>query len=93
MSDQPDHTRAAIHSLGRALAEHSIRLPEDVLEAIVGYTQGMLIGLLCWPCLQEKRPEADVRGWEWRAVTIIDGTALCGKHILAKLRQEAEGLE
>jgi hypothetical protein len=90
MSDQPNHKRDAIHYLGQALAQHSIRLPEAALEAIVGYSQSLLMGLLCWPCLHE-RPEEAGRTWEWRAITIIDGTALCEKHIIAKLRQEAEG--
>lgn len=62
--------------------------PQADIDALARQIRAMTKGLLCWPCIQEARVQPGTEAWEWQAVTIVDGTALCAQHVIVKVRQE-----
>ncbi|MEV4287377.1 hypothetical protein AB0K40_17875 [Nonomuraea bangladeshensis] len=50
----------------------------------------MLHGLLCGRCVLEASYDLTRPPAEWQAITIIDGTALCAQHVIAKARADTE---
>lgn len=91
MSDQPEVSRQIIRNLEELIAEHAP--PKADLDALANQFGRMLRGMCCWRCIQMGRIRPDTDAWEWQAITIVDGTALCAQHVLVKLRQGGEGLE
>jgi hypothetical protein len=57
---------------------------------MVNNLRGMMHGLLCGRCVLEARVDLTRMPVDWQAITIIDGTALCVEHVLAKARDDAQ---
>ena len=61
--------------------------PEWDIDELVKQISGMRGGLFCWQCLVEVRVQPGTTAADWQAVTVVDGTALCVRHVIAKVRK------